>query len=132
MRGHPPRVLIAKIGVDVHDRGVKVVARALRDAGMEVLYLGTGILPAEIATTAEQEDVDVIGISSMEGMHHVKVPQIMKKLKERGLAIPVICGGVIPLNEANRLKTRHGVLEVFSPGTSLASIIEAFKKAADV
>ena len=121
------RVLLSKVGVDVHDRGLKVVATALRDAGMEVIYLGASRFLDEIVKAGEEEDVDIIGLSSMEGMHHVKIPDLMKELKERRIDVPVICGGIIPLSEAQILKEQHGVNEVFSPGSSLNEIVEYFR-----
>ncbi|MBS7650446.1 MAG: cobalamin-dependent protein [Candidatus Bathyarchaeia archaeon] len=124
------RVLLSKVGVDVHDRGLKVVASALRDAGMEVIYLGASRFQDEIVKAAEEEDVDIIGISSMEGMHHVKIPELMRELRRRGIHAPVVCGGIIPLNEAKELKEQHGVSEVFPPGSSLREIVEYFKKCA--
>lgn len=94
---------------------------------MEVVYLGLGALPEQIAQAAVQEDVDVIGISSMEGAHHVKVPQLMEQLRQLGGEVPVVCGGIIPLREAEELK-RIGVREVFPPGSALKDIIAAFQK----
>ena len=122
------RVLLSKVGVDVHDRGLKVIAMALRDAGMEVVYLGASRFQDEIVKAAVEEDVDVIGISSMEGMHHVKIPDLMKELKEKQIDIPVVCGGIIPLDEAQNLKEQCGVSEVFPPGSSLREIVEYFDR----
>ena len=123
------RVLLAKIGVDVHDRGIKIIARSLRDAGMEVIYLGQGALPGQIARAAIDENVGIIGISSMEGMHHVRIPQLIQELKENKSKIPVICGGIIPSREAVTLREDFGV-EVFVPGTPISTIVEAFKRIA--
>ena len=122
------RVLLSKVGVDVHDRGLKVIAMALRDAGLEVVYLGASRFQDEIVKAAVEEDVDVIGISSMGGMHHVKIPDLMKELKEKKIGIPVVCGGIIPLDEAQLLKEQCGVSEVFSPGSSLTEIVEYFER----
>ena len=127
-KGLKKRILLSKVGVDVHDRGLKVIAAALRDAGMEVIYLGASRFQDEIVKSAEEEDVDAIGISSMEGMHHVKIPELMKELREKKIEVPVVCGGIIPMNEANDLKNRHGVYEVFSPGATLKEIVECFRK----
>jgi methylmalonyl-CoA mutase C-terminal domain/subunit len=127
-RGKRIRVLLSKVGVDVHDRGLKVIAAALRDAGMEVIYLGASRFQNEIVKAAEEEDVDVIGISSMEGMHHVKIPDLMKELNEKNIEAPVVCGGIIPLDEAKALKEQCGVSEVFPPGSSLKEIVEYFKR----
>lgn len=120
---HPLRVLVAKPGLDGHDRGAKVVARALRDAGMEVIYTGLRQTADKIAEAALQEDVDVIGLSILSGAHMVQVPRVMEALKARGIDdILVIVGGIVPPDEAIELKT-HGVAEVFGPGTPLASIV---------
>jgi len=127
-KGKRIRVLLSKVGVDVHDRGLKVVAAALRDAGMEVIYLGASRFQDEIVKAAEEEDVDVIGISSMEGMHHVKIPDLMKELKEKSIDVPVVCGGIIPLDEAKVLKEQCGVSQVFPPGSSLKEIVDYIKK----
>ena len=118
--------MLAKLGVDFHDVGVRLIAKYLMDNGIEVIYLGYS-LPEGIVKAAEEEDVNVIGVSSMQGMHHVKVPQIMRLLKEKELDIPVVCGGIIPAHEAPALK-EAGVKEVFGPGTQLSSILETIKK----
>jgi methylmalonyl-CoA mutase C-terminal domain/subunit len=117
------RVLIAKPGLNSHDRGAKVVARALRDAGMEVIYTGLRQTPEQIVETALQEDVDVIGISLLSGAHMVHIPRIMQLLKEKGLTdVLVIAGGTIPEEDVPKLK-EIGVKEVFPPGTSLEKIV---------
>ena len=119
----PIRVLVAKPGLDGHDRGAKVIARALRDAGMEVIYTGLRQTPEMIVTAALQEDVDCIGLSILSGAHNVIVPRVLRLLKERGAGdIPVVLGGTIPQPDIARLKAQ-GVAEVFGPGTSLESTI---------
>ena len=116
------RVLICKPGLDGHDRGAKVVARALRDAGFEVIYTGLHQTPAMIAAAAVQEDVDCIGISILSGAHNHLVPAIMSELSQREAAdIPMFVGGIIPDDDIRELKSK-GVLEVFTPGASLDGI----------
>jgi len=118
------RVLIAKPGLDSHDRGAKVVARALRDAGMEVIYTGLRQTPEQIAETALQEDVDVIGLSILSGAHKALFPKIMELLKEKGLTdVMVFAGGIIPEEYIAELK-RLGIKEIFGPGTSTERIIQ--------
>jgi len=125
------RVLVAKPGLDGHDRGAKVVARALRDAGFEVIYTGIRRTPAEIAETALQEDVDVVGLSILSGAHLELVPLVIDELKKRGLEpgkdVLVIVGGIIPPEDVPKLK-EIGVAEVFGPGTPLNDIIEFIRK----
>ena len=117
------RVLIAKPGLDSHDRGAKVVARALRDAGMEVIYTGLRQTPEQIAETALQEDVDVIGLSILSGAHKALFPRIMSLLKKKGLTdVMVFAGGIIPQEDATEMK-ELGVKEVFGPGTTTEAII---------
>ncbi|MCX7974578.1 MAG: cobalamin B12-binding domain-containing protein [Candidatus Aminicenantes bacterium] len=117
------RVLIAKPGLDGHDRGAKIICRALKDAGMEVIYTGLRRTPEEIVNAAIQEDVDLIGLSILSGAHNVLFPQIMKLLKRKGAGdIPVIAGGIIPEKDIPRLK-RIGLKEIFLPGTSTQEII---------
>jgi len=122
------KVLLAKIGVDIHDVGIRMIARYLRDNGIEVIFLGYA-LPDPIVRTAIDEDVDVIGISSMQGMHHVRVPEVLELLKKNQANIPVIVGGIIPHNEAEEL-LKLGVKAVFPPGSSLSQILETVKKSA--
>lgn len=123
------RVLIAKPGLDGHDRGAKVVARALRDAGMEVIYTGLRQTPAMVAEAASQEDVDVVGLSILSGAHMALVPRIMDELKQRGLAdLPVFLGGIIPQDDIPALKAL-GVAAVFGPGTESQSIISYIREA---
>jgi methylmalonyl-CoA mutase C-terminal domain/subunit len=116
------RVLIAKVGLDGHDRGAKIVARSLMDAGMEVIYTGIRQTTEHIATAAVQEDVDVVGLSFLSGDHMVLVPKVMQTLREKGLEnIMVIAGGIILKHQIPRLK-KMGVQEVFLPGIPPAEI----------
>ncbi|HDD70070.1 MAG TPA: cobalamin B12-binding domain-containing protein [Candidatus Bathyarchaeota archaeon] len=118
------RVLIAKPGLDSHDRGAKVVARALRDAGMEVIYTGLRQPPEQIVETALQEDVDVIGLSILSGAHKALFPRIMELIKEKGLTdVMVFAGGIIPEEDIPELK-KIGIKEVFGPGTPTDKIIK--------
>ena len=118
------RVLIAKPGLDSHDRGAKVVARALRDAGMEIIYTGLRQTPEQIAETALQEDVDVIGLSILSGAHKTLFPRIMKILKKKGLTdVTVFAGGIIPEEDVAEMK-KLGIKEVFGPGTPTELIIK--------
>jgi len=118
------RVLIAKPGLDSHDRGAKVVARALRDAGMEVIYTGLRQTPEQIAETALQEDVDVVGLSILSGAHRTLFPRIMQLLKEKGLKdVIVFAGGIIPEEDVPDLK-KLGIKEIFGPGTTTGAIIQ--------
>ncbi|MFW9830793.1 MAG: cobalamin B12-binding domain-containing protein [Candidatus Thorarchaeota archaeon] len=123
------RVLIAKPGLDGHDRGAKVVARALRDAGFEVIYTGLRQTPEQIAEAALQEDVDVIGLSILSGAHMRLFPEIMKLLKEKGMEdILVIAGGIIPEDDIKPLK-KLGIKAIFGPGTPTPEIVEFIRKA---
>ncbi len=118
------RVLIAKSGLDSHDRGAKIVARALRDAGMEVIYTGLRQTPEQIAETTLQEDVDVLGLSILSGAHTTLFPKIMKLLKEKGMDdVLVFAGGIIPQEDVPALK-KIGIKEVFGPGTPTTMLIE--------
>ncbi len=120
----PKRILIAKPGLDGHDRGAKVVARALRDAGFEVIYSGLRRTPEEIVSAAVQEDVDVIGLSILSGAHNVLFPQVLDLLKEQKAEdIKVIAGGIIPEQDIAGLK-KFGVLEVFLPGATTIQIVD--------
>ena len=122
------RVLIAKPGLDGHDRGAKVIARALRDAGMEVIYTGLRQTPEMIASAAVQEDVDVIGLSILSGAHNTICPQLMKLLHEKGMDdVTVLVGGIIPEADIPALK-QSGIAEIFLPGTSTQDIIEFIHK----
>jgi len=119
----PLRILVAKPGLDGHDRGAKVVARALRDAGMEVIYTGLRQTPVQIAAAAIQEDVDCVGISILSGAHNVLVPEVLEELAARGGAdIPVFVGGIIPEKDIGPLVAR-GVRRVFLPGSSTRDIV---------
>jgi len=118
------RVLIAKPGLDSHDRGAKIVARALRDAGMEVIYTGLRQTPQQIVETALQEDVDVIGLSILSGAHTTLFPKIMQLLKkERMTDVMVFAGGIIPEEDIPALK-KVGIKEVFGPGTPTSTLVE--------
>jgi len=122
------RVLIAKPGLDGHDRGAKVVARALRDAGMEVIYTGLRQTPEQIVETAIQEDVDVIGLSILSGAHTHLFPKVMELLKENNIKdIVVMGGGVIPEEDIPELKN-VGIAEVFTPGTDTRDIVKFIKE----
>jgi methylmalonyl-CoA mutase C-terminal domain/subunit len=124
MMGSPIRVLVAKPGLDGHDRGAKVIARALRDAGMEVVYTGLRQTPEMIVNAALQEDVQVIGLSILSGAHNAIAPRVMALLKEKGMTdVIVIVGGIVPDEDAAELK-RQGVAAVFQPGSPLQSIVE--------
>src|SRR5215204_5897565 len=119
----PIRVLVAKPGLDGHDRGAKVIARALRDAGMEVIYTGLRQTPEMIVNAALQEDVQVIGLSILSGAHNAIVPRVMDLLREKDMSdVRVIVGGIIPDDDAEELK-RRGVAAVFQPGASLDAIV---------
>ncbi len=116
------RVLVAKPGLDGHDRGAKVVARGLRDAGMEVIYSGLHRTPAQIVRTALEEDVQVIGLSVLSGAHNRLLPEVVRLLRAEGLGdVLVIAGGIIPDEDALALKA-EGIAEVFPPGTAIDAI----------
>ena len=124
------RVLIAKPGLDGHDRGAKVIARALRDAGMEVIYTGLRQTPEMIASAAAQEDVDVIGLSILSGAHNTLCARLMELLRAKGMMdVTVIVGGIIPDEDIAGLKAA-GVAEVFQPGTPTQAIAEFIQKRA--
>ena len=117
------RVLIAKPGLDGHDRGAKIIARALRDAGFEVIYTGLHQTPDMIAEAAVQEDVDAIGLSVLSGAHMTLFPQILAKLREKGCGdLPVFGGGIIPKDDIAELK-KLGIAEIFTPGASTKDIV---------
>ena len=121
------RVVVAKPGLDGHDRGAKIIARALRDAGMEVIYTGLRQTPEMIAAAALQEDVDAVGVSILSGAHNTLCPRIVELLRERGMDdCLVVVGGIIPQEDIARLK-EQGVSEVFLPGTSTEDIPELKK-----
>ena len=122
------RVLIAKPGLDSHDRGAKIVARALRDAGMEVIYTGLRQTPEQIVETALQEDADVIGLSILSGAHTTLFPRIMKLIKEKGLnEVMVFAGGIIPGEDVAQMK-KLGVKEIFGPGTPTETLVKFVKE----
>lgn len=126
-RSTPIRVLVAKPGLDGHDRGAKVIARALRDAGMEVIYTGLRQTPEMIVNAAVQEDVDCIGLSILSGAHNAIVPRVTALLKEHGAEdILVVLGGTIPEQDAEFLKAQ-GVAAIFGPGTPLDKTVEFIK-----
>jgi methylmalonyl-CoA mutase, C-terminal domain len=127
-RPTPIRVLIAKTGLDGHDRGAKVMARALRDAGMEVIYTGLFQTPEMIARAAVDEDVDVIGLSILSGAHRALFPKIFSELEAAGLSdVLVVAGGTIPNADVDELKAL-GVAEVFGPGTPLDSAVRFIRE----
>lgn len=120
----PIRVVIAKPGLDGHDRGAKVIARALRDAGFEVIYTGLHQTPEQIVATAIQEDADAVGISILSGAHMTLVPRILELLREGGAEeILVVVGGTIPAGDAEELR-RLGVAAIFTPGSPLSGIVD--------
>ena len=120
---HPIRVLVAKPGLDGHDRGAKIIARALRDAGMEVIYTWLRQTPEMIVNAALQEDVQVIGLSILSGAHNAIVPRVLELLREKDMAdVKLIVGGIIPDDDAAALK-QQGVAAIFQPGSSLDSIV---------
>lgn len=121
------KVIVAKPGLDGHDRGAKVVARALRDAGFEVIYTGIRLTPEQIAEAALQEDVNVVALSLLSGAHNTLFPKIVEMLKEKGLKdVLIIGGGVIPEGDIASLKAA-GISEVFTPGTPTSTIVEFIK-----
>ncbi len=125
----PIRVLVAKPGLDGHDRGAKVIARALRDAGMEVIYTGLRQTPEMIAEAALQEDVDVVGLSILSGAHMTLVPRVVALLRANGMGdVPVVVGGTIPESDADALKAL-GVAAVFGPGTATQSVVDFLREA---
>ena len=126
--GKKIRVVIAKPGLDGHDRGAKVIARALRDAGMEVIYTGLHQTPEQIVETAIQEDADAIGISVLSGAHMTLVPRIIELLRENEADdVLVVLGGTIPTDDARELK-EGGVAEVFTPGASTCAIVDFLRE----
>jgi methylmalonyl-CoA mutase C-terminal domain/subunit len=126
------RVLIAKPGLDGHDRGAKVIARALRDAGMEVIYTGLRQTPEQIVEAALQEDVNALGLSCLSGAHNHLFPRVVELLREQGAAdILVFGGGVIPQEDIPDLKAA-GVVEIFTPGTSTVDVVEFLNKHVNV
>jgi methylmalonyl-CoA mutase C-terminal domain/subunit len=123
------RILIAKPGLDGHDRGAKVIARALRDAGMEVIYTGLRQTPEMIAEAALQEDVNAVGLSILSGAHMALVPRVLELLKEQGQGdVPVLVGGIIPNEDVTQLE-ELGVKGIFGPGTSMNDAVESVRQA---
>ncbi len=123
------RVLIAKPGLDGHDRGAKVIARALRDAGMEVIYTGLRQTPEMVAEAALQEDVDAVGLSILSGAHLALTPRVLELMRANGQAdVPVFVGGIIPADDAEALRGM-GVAAVFGPGTPMSAVVDAVRQA---
>lgn len=130
MAAEPIRVLVAKIGLDGHDRGAKVVARTLRDAGMEVIYTGLHRTPDEVVTAAVQEDVDVVGISCLSGAHMTLVPRVLDLMKAAGAGdIPIVVGGVFPDDDVPLMK-QFGVAEVVGQDTPPSQVVSVVMEAA--
>ena len=121
------RVLVAKVGLDGHDRGVKVVARILRDAGYEVIYTGLFQTPEKVAAAAVDEDVDAIGLSMLSGAHMTLVPKVVAKLREAGVDVPVVVGGIIPAGDVQKL-IDAGVAAVLTPGATADEMIETMRR----
>lgn len=124
----PIRVIVAKVGLDGHDRGVKVVARILRDAGFEVIYTGLFQTPETVAAAAVDEDVDAVGLSMLSGAHLTLAPLVVAKLRERGADIPVVVGGIIPERDVAKL-TAAGVAAVLTPGATADAVVEVVRDA---
>jgi methylmalonyl-CoA mutase C-terminal domain/subunit len=124
------RILVAKVGLDGHDRGVKIVARILRDAGYEVIYTGLFQTPDTVAAAAVDEDVDAIGLSMLSGAHMTLAPLVVARLRERGVDIPVIVGGIVPTNDVEELLAA-GVAKVLTPGASAEQVVAAVREAID-
>lgn len=124
------RILVAKVGLDGHDRGVKVVARILRDAGFEVVYTGLFQTPETVAAAAVDEDVDAIGLSMLSGAHMTLAPLVVEQLRERGVDIPVIVGGIVPAHDVDEL-TAAGVAMVLTPGATADQVVAAVRAAID-
>jgi methylmalonyl-CoA mutase C-terminal domain/subunit len=122
------RVLVAKVGLDGHDRGVKVVARILRDAGYEVIYTGLFQTPDTVAAAAVYEDVDAIGLSMLSGAHMTLAPMVVQKLRERGVDIPVVVGGIVPNHDVDELSAA-GIAKILTPGASATEVVEAIRSA---
>jgi len=125
------RIVVAKVGLDGHDRGAKVISRALRDAGFEVIYTGLRQTPEQVAETALQEDADAVGLSLLSGAHMTLFPRVMEELRSRGLDdVLVFGGGIIPQPDIDKLKAQ-GVAELFTPGSTMASITDWLAQALD-
>lgn len=124
------RILIAKVGLDGHDRGIKVVARMLRDAGYEVIYTGLFQTPQTVASAAIDEDVDAIGLSMLSGAHMTLAPLVVEELRQRGSNIPVILGGIVPDHDLPALRA-VGITTVLTPGATAAQIVSEVRAALD-
>lgn len=125
----PLRVVLAKVGFDGHDRGLKVVARMLRDAGMEVVYLGLRQSVEAVAAAAQQEDADVVGVSTHNGGHMAIAPRLLDALARAGVDVPVVLGGIVPDADVERLRAL-GIAAVLGPGASSAEVVETVRGAA--
>ncbi len=125
----PIRILLAKLGFDGHDRGLKVIARTLRDAGFEVIYLGLRQTAGSVVIAAEQEDVAVIGISMHNGGHLTLGPMMVRAVADAGLEIPVVIGGIVPAEDVPTLR-EHGIFAVLGPGTALETVVATIHAAA--
>ena len=123
------RVLVAKVGLDGHDRGVKVVARILRDAGFEVIYTGLFQTPETVAAAAVDEDVDAIGLSMLSGAHMTLAPLVVDKVRERGVDIPVVVGGIVPDVDVAEARRRPGVAGVLTPGATGDEVVAVVRDA---
>lgn len=124
------RVLVAKVGLDGHDRGVKIVARTLRDAGFEVIYTGLFQTPDKVASAAIDEDVDAIGLSMLSGAHMTLAPLVVARLRELGVDIPVVVGGIIPDRDAPKLR-QAGVAGVLTPGATADQVVALMREVID-
>ena len=124
------RILIAKVGLDGHDRGIKVVARILRDAGYEVIYTGLFQTPETVAAAAVDEDVDAIGLSMLSGAHMTLAPLVVSEVRKRGMEIPVIVGGIVPDHDLVPLR-EAGVAAVFTPGSTAEQITQQLRRVLD-
>lgn len=127
MPSRPVRILLSKLGLDGHDRGVKVVALGLRDDGFEVIYTGLHRMPEAVAEVAMQEDVDIVGVSILSGAHEVLVPRLLQALKDRGAPIPVVVGGFIPDDDIQPMLDL-GVARIFLADTPLATIARELRE----
>jgi methylmalonyl-CoA mutase, C-terminal domain len=120
------RILVAKVGLDGHDRGVKVVARILRDAGFEVIYTGLFQTPEKVAAAAVDEDVDAIGLSMLSGAHMTLAPKVVECLRARGVDIPVVVGGIVPVRDVEKLQ-ELGVAAILTPGSSSDAVVATMR-----
>jgi methylmalonyl-CoA mutase, C-terminal domain len=121
------RILVAKVGLDGHDRGVKVVARILRDAGFEVIYTGLFQTPEKVAAAAVDEDVDAIGLSMLSGAHMTLAPKVVECLRARGVDIPVVVGGIVPVRDVEKLQAL-GVAAILTPGSSSDAVVATMRE----